>query len=446
MDRRFLLSCACAWLAAANLAQAQTVLPPVASAQAPTGPSVVPGPSVGGMFDQRQPGNNQGGSPSPASVPSDGTPALNPLAEICVIPCDNQNVCGPPGRIWVRGEYLLWWTKSVPVPPLLTTSPQGTPRDTAGVLGLPTTEVLFGGQGYLTDPRSGGRIWVGAWLNEEQTFGIEANFFGLQNLSTTYNAASTGNPILVRPFVNADTGRPDNLFVAFPGLVAGSFNATVTSTNLYGYEVLARQNLCCCCCYRVDLLGGYRFLNLNEGVGIAETETFTGANISAPVRFDLTDNYHTRNAFNGGELGLEAEFRHCQWYVDAYGKVALGGNAAQVTVNGATTETVGPITASFNRGFLTSSPNQIGTFNRSTFAVVPEAGLRVGWQINDCLRAFVAYTFIYWSDVARPGEQIGQAVSLAHLPPLPAGPSQPLDIRTSDFWAQGVSFGIEFRY
>jgi Putative beta barrel porin-7 (BBP7) len=439
MDRRFLLCCA--WLAAANLAQAQTVPTPAGSTPAPTGSAAGPGPSVSATFGYWQAANDQGGSP-----PVDGTQTPSPLAEACGIPLCCQNVCGPPGQIWVRAEYLLWWTKSLPVPPLLTTSPQGTPANVAGLLGQPGTEVLFGDKGYLTDPRSGGRIWLGAWLNQEQTFGIEADYFGLQNLSTTYNAASSGNPILVRPFFNTDTGRPDNLFVAFPGLVAGSFSGTVSSTDLYGYEVLLRQNLCCGCCYRVDLLGGYRFLNLNEGVGIAETETFTGPNIGAPVRFDLTDNYNTRNAFNGGELGLEAEFRHCQWYVDAYGKVALGGNAAQVNVSGNTVETVGPITAAFNRGFLTSSPSQTGTFNRSTFAVVPEVGLRIGCQVNDHLRAFVAYTFIYWSDVARPGEQIGQNVSLTHLPPLPAGPSQLLDIRTSDFWAQGVSFGLEFRY
>src|SRR4051794_1126987 len=35
-----------------------------------------------------------------------------------------------PGRVWVRGEYLLWWIKNGPVPPLVTASP----ADSAGIL------------------------------------------------------------------------------------------------------------------------------------------------------------------------------------------------------------------------------------------------------------------------------------------------------------------------
>src|SRR5438067_2290525 len=29
--------------------------------------------------------------------------------------------CGPPGRVWARAEYLLWWMKDDHIPPLLTT-------------------------------------------------------------------------------------------------------------------------------------------------------------------------------------------------------------------------------------------------------------------------------------------------------------------------------------
>jgi hypothetical protein len=32
-------------------------------------------------------------------------------------------VCGPPGRFWVSGEYLLWWIKDARLPPLVTTGP-----------------------------------------------------------------------------------------------------------------------------------------------------------------------------------------------------------------------------------------------------------------------------------------------------------------------------------
>src|SRR5262249_57297896 len=31
-----------------------------------------------------------------------------------------------PGRAWVSAEYLLWWIKNAPAPPLVTASPAGT--------------------------------------------------------------------------------------------------------------------------------------------------------------------------------------------------------------------------------------------------------------------------------------------------------------------------------
>ena len=38
------------------------------------------------------------------------------------------------------------------------------------------------------------------------------------------------------------------------------------------------------------------------------------------------------------------------------------------------------------------------------FAVLPELGFNVGWQYNPLWRFYVGYTFLYWSDVARPGD------------------------------------------
>ena len=57
--------------------------------------------------------------------------------------------CGPPGRVWLRADYLMWFTTGTRLPPLVTTSPQGTPANQAGVLGAPGTTILFGGSDGL---------------------------------------------------------------------------------------------------------------------------------------------------------------------------------------------------------------------------------------------------------------------------------------------------------
>ena len=43
------------------------------------------------------------------------------------------------GDYWVSFEFLLWWRRGDDMPPLVTTSPVGTPVGSAGVLGLSTT-------------------------------------------------------------------------------------------------------------------------------------------------------------------------------------------------------------------------------------------------------------------------------------------------------------------
>ena len=64
-------------------------------------------------------------TPAPVVVAPDTTPVLvlPPLEE-----GGDNGVCGPPGRVWAEAEFLLWWQRGFAVPPLVTTSPAGTPR------------------------------------------------------------------------------------------------------------------------------------------------------------------------------------------------------------------------------------------------------------------------------------------------------------------------------
>jgi hypothetical protein len=61
----------------------------------------------------------------------------------------------------------------------------------------------------------------------------------------------------------------------------------------------------------------------------------------------------------------------------------------------------------------------------------------------------VGYNFLYWSNVIRPGNQVDRVINPNLLPPANGlgGPNRPtFEFHGSDFWAQGVSFGLEFRY
>jgi hypothetical protein len=92
----------------------------------------------------------------------------------------------------------------------------------------------------------------------------------------------------------------------------------------------------------------------------------------------------------------------------------------------------------------------MGTYSRDRFAVVPEASATLGYQLARGLRMTVGYTFIFLSRVARPGDQIDLALNPNLFPPEEdpfSGPLRPaFPFRDSRFWAQGISFGLEYRW
>jgi hypothetical protein len=358
-----------------------------------------------------------------------------------------------PGRVWVDTEYLLWWMRGAHLPPLVTASPPGTPATQAGVLGAPGTVTLFGGDRVNDEVRSGGRFTLGAWLNDCQTLGVEGDFFMLSNQGTGFAASSTGNPILARPFFDATTGRPNSELVAFPGLLAGNVYANAGSTGLLGADALLRCNLCRGCNYRLDAIGGYRYLQLSDHLGIAEDLVATSPTnpnlIPLGTRFSVGDQFDTRNQFHGFDFGFKGEFRHGPWVLQGVAQAAVGNNHESVSISGATTVNdpgFAPVTSA---GGLLALPSNIGHFTRDRVEVIPEFGARLGYQVTPGIQAFAGYSVLYWADVARAGNEVDQVVNpnLLAGSATQAGPRRPAPmVSGSSFWAQGINLGLEFRY
>jgi hypothetical protein len=215
-------------------------------------------------------------------------------------------------------------------------------------------------------------------------------------------------------------------------------------------------NTCCGCNYWVNLLGGICYLQLDEGLGIGES---TQVNPALPAGSPLfggstitsVDQFDTHNYFYGAQIGAQAEFCWGPAFIDLLGKVGLGATHEVVDIHGATVIASPTGTTVFPAGFLASESNS-GHFTRDRFAVLPELGINVGCQLCRHLRAFVGYTFLYCSSVVRPGDQVDVGLSGTQIPTdtrfnPQAGPERPaVLLRDTDFWAQGISFGMEFRY
>jgi hypothetical protein len=359
------------------------------------------------------------------------------------------------GPLWVQGEYILWWVEGFRTPALVTTSPVGTPQADAGILGLPTTDVLFGDRRLADQHRHGVRLTVGAWFNEPETTGIQVAGFWLYPDHHNFAATSADFPILARPFFNLEPGfeGPDAELVAFPGLFEGQISVRGESS-LYGGEAMLRQNMCGTCYCRVDGLLGARYTRLDESLVISDTRTVVGpgAGVAIGTVFEESDVFDAVNQFYGGQLGVVAECRAYGFSIEGTLKLALGVNHSRVRIDGSSTATIPvgggpPIVVNTPAGLLAQSTN-IGTYTRDTFAVIPEVGVTIGYNITPRLKLTGGYTFFYWTDTLRPGDQIDTNLNLSQLAPGGlVGAPRPLFPGTIDnVWVQGVSAGLEFDF
>ena len=170
---------------------------------------------------------------------------------------------------------------------------------------------------------------------------------------------------------------------------------------------------------------------------------------AGPTAIDAWDLFDTENTFHGAELGFSTEFRYCRWSLEFLMKLGFGNTHSEVLIDGSTTTTVGggaPVTDS--GGLLALSTN-VGRYSQDHFTVVPELGVTIAYDITSRLRATFGYTFIYWSRVARPGDQIDRYLNPSYIPNNgpPIGPARPaFTFATSNFWAQGMNFGMEYRF
>ena len=123
-------------------------------------------------------------------------------------------------------------------------------------------------------------------------------------------------------------------------------------------------------------------------------------------------------------------------------EIGIGQHALRIDINGSTTTAAG-----VSSGGLLALPSNMGVHNADQFSVIPELGMTLGYNLTCHLRATLGYTFIYWSSVSRPGDQIDLNVSPSQFPPPTASSEKPAFVQhTSDFWAQGVNVGLDYRF
>lgn len=355
-------------------------------------------------------------------------------------------------RYWVSADYLMWWQRGSSTPPLVTASAPGTPFSDAGVVGLPTTQTVFGDETLNGGPRSGFRLDAGLWLGDAQQWGVDFGFLTLEDKSDEFADSSDGSRILARPFVDANTGQAISELVSYPGTIQGGVDVVATSQGLTGWNTGLRYRLMDCgdrCSQeRVDLLIGYRRLRLDDGLRIHEE--LTSPIFPAGTVLSLTDQFDTQNRFDGVELGLIDTLQRGCWKLTALGKVALGQTSSRIRVDGTTTIISPNFPTVTNPGGLYALSSNMGEVEIDQFSAVFELGFAAGYRIAPSLWVNFGYTFLLWPNVFRAGEQVDTTINPNLLPPVNppvAGPLRPaLQPNDQTFWAQGLHLGLEYRF
>lgn len=347
---------------------------------------------------------------------------------------------------WGRANYLLWWTRGMNVPPLATTGSVADPLPAA--LGQPDTRVLFGDGGLNDDARSGGRFTIGKWICPQPCAGgVEVSYLFLGEEDTRFSGSGDDFTVLGRPFFNTTTAAQDARLIVEPGAVTGTLDITAT-TKFQSLEVLYRKTCCQACCASVDFVVGYRFAELEDHLRI-DTMTRSLAGAAAGTEIDLFDQFDTRSTFHGAELGVIL-FRRTSlcWSWEAVAKVALGESEHRAAVAGQTTtrDNLGNVAMS-SSGLLALDTNS-GSFGWDDFATLSEFGVSVRRDMHCGLTASFGYSILYWSDAARAGDQIDTTINPTQIPPgVLVGQARPaFPSRTTDFWAQGLRFGLEYNF
>ncbi|HEV3203309.1 MAG TPA: BBP7 family outer membrane beta-barrel protein [Gemmataceae bacterium] len=361
-------------------------------------------------------------------------------------------------RFWFGAEYLIWRIKHADIPPLVTTGP----LSSLGIIGQPGTEILFGGFGFDNGGFSGARFTAGMWLDCEKCTGIEASVFFLGERSNNFLFDSAIRQLLARPFISLNNMQETSELITFPNLSKGEVRIAAP-TRLWGPEVNCLHKLCCGCCYQLDYLIGLRYLQLDEALDITESirvnsdpnrfpPEFSAFKYLAGANIFVNDRFATHNSFYGGQIGADLGASHGHWQLQLRGKLGLGWTHEVIDINGGQLIVFPDGRRQGFRGGLLALPTNIGHFTQDRFAVVPEADVNVGYRVSNCLCIYMGYTFLYWSRVVRPGDQIDRVIDTTQIPnfgqsTVPTGFARPtVPFKEKDFWAQGLNFGLEFTW
>ena len=219
---------------------------------------------------------------------------------------------GEDSRWSVSAEAIVGWFKKSPTPvPIIADS----------YLNAPDVNVLLGGGSVDTNPNVGFKI-TGAYRVDSR-LGVEFTGFYIPTRRTSSRVSSTGQPgstDLYLPYFDVSINQENVTEISHWPDYRGSAQATL-SNNLGGGEFNVTWSTPPQDAWRVDLLGGVRFLQLRESYTITTSSPYNPPNPSDI--WNTNDTFDARNRFYGLQLGARAVYDQGPWVSSVAGKLRL---------------------------------------------------------------------------------------------------------------------------
>jgi hypothetical protein len=156
-----------------------------------------------------------------------------------------------------------------------------------------------------------------------------------------------------------------------------------------------------------------------------------------------------RNQFYGALIGLRGRGTYGPFSLETTLSTSLGINHETIDISGSYQATNFFLASSGPYGIF-ATPANSGVTSSNKFAVVPEAQVKLGYDITPTIRVTVAYDFLYWSNVVRPTDQIDRNLVKGQFfqeDPLSTSLAYPQRLdKTTDFYVQGISVGLQARF
>jgi len=392
-------------------------------------------------------------------------------------PAPDVRLAAPPSsRLYGGVEYLYWWVKDAPLSvPLISTGPvankEGFLINSASTIlyGAPFSPATGGNNAQSFPGFSGSRVTLGYWLDDLRSTALEASGFVLQSRTTTYTASSNsaGSPGIRIPVYDSvpyapggrcDMANPsvclvgpteDGLPVAIPNELYGSAVA-INTLQLWGLDLSGVRKIYDGPNWDISAIAGLRYLGLDEGFSLTDNlNGIAGSAFNGQSGVE-TDSFKTSNHFYGAGLGLRGSYTLGSLVAEMTGRVALGVSHEALSVQGSYVDQGASFVASSGPYGVFAMPANEGQRSANKFAVVPEVQVKLGYNLTPNVRLTVGYSFLYDSNVIRPGDQIdrnvpkGQTFQQDGTSPSTTSPARLF--RTTDFFVQGLSTGVSVAF